>query len=88
MENNEAEQQRERTIMDHENRLREISDSIKSNNILIIGVPEEEKVKGAGLFEEIIAENLIWGRKQTLKSKRHRELPSKSTKAGQHQDLL
>ena len=43
MENNEAEQQRERTIMDHENRLREISDSIKCNNIHIIGVPEEEK---------------------------------------------
>ena len=43
MENNEAEQKRERKIMNHKSRLRELSDSIKHNNIHIIGVPEEEK---------------------------------------------
>jgi len=50
--------------LDHECRLRELSDSIKRNNIHIIGVPEdEEREKGAkGLFEEIIAENIpnLW----------------------------
>ena len=58
MENNEAEQKRER-IMDHESRLRQFSDSIKCNNSCIIEVlEEEEERKGAeNLFEEIIAEN-------------------------------
>ena len=57
MENNEAEQRRERRIMEHENRLRKLSDSVKHNNIHIVRVPEEEGQKGAKkLFEEIIAE--------------------------------
>ena len=44
--------------MQNENRLRELSDSIKYNNIPIIGVTEEKREKGAeGLFEQIIAEN-------------------------------
>ena len=45
--------------MEHENRLRELHDSIKSSNILIIGLPEDkEREKGAeNIFEEIIAEN-------------------------------
>ena len=47
MENNEAEQKRERRIMQHENRLKELSKSIKCNNILIIKIPEEEREKGA-----------------------------------------
>ena len=41
MESNEAEQMRERRIMQHENRLRELSDSFKYNNICIIGVLEK-----------------------------------------------
>ena len=40
MENNEAEQKTERIIMKYENRLSKLSDSIKYNNICIIGVPE------------------------------------------------
>ena len=57
MENTEAEQKR--GIMQHENRLRKFSDSIKRNDIHIIGVlEEEERKKGAeNLFQEIIAEN-------------------------------
>ena len=42
MENNEAEQKTER-IMEHESRLKELSDSIKCNNICIVGIPEEEE---------------------------------------------
>jgi len=59
MEKNEAENEREGKILDHEGRLRELSYSIKHNNILFIGVPEEEeRGKGReGLFEQIIAEN-------------------------------
>ena len=45
-------------ILDHEKRITELSDSMKQNNICIIGVPEEEKKKRAeGLLEQIIAEN-------------------------------
>lgn len=58
MENNKAEK-RERKILDHKCRLRELNDSIKYNNIPVIGVPEAEKKKkgSEGIFEEIIAEN-------------------------------
>ena len=90
MKNNEADKKRETRITQHKNRLRELCDSIKRNNICIIVVPEEEREKGAeNLFEEIIAENILfWGRKKTSRSKRHRDLSSKSTKVGQHQDIL
>jgi len=59
MESNKAEQVREKRIMQNENRLRKLRDSIKHNNIRIIGIPEEGQTEeGEGnLFEEIIAEN-------------------------------
>jgi len=47
MENNEAEKNRERRILNHECRLRPLSDSIKYN-IRIIGVPEEEERSKGG----------------------------------------
>ena len=54
MENNEAWKEEGKKNI----RLRELSDSMKYNNICIIGVLEEEREKGAeGLFEQIIAEN-------------------------------
>lgn len=43
--------------MEHENRLRELSDSIKCDNNCIIGVSEEVTKGGEILFHEIIAEN-------------------------------
>ena len=49
MENNEAEK-RERKILDHECRLRELSNSIKHYNIHIRGVPEEERGKKSRRF--------------------------------------
>ena len=77
MENNKAENMRERKAMDHKGRLRELSNFFKCNNILIIGVPEdEEREKGAGLFEQITAENFPNLEKDTdIESKKHRELP-------------
>jgi len=54
MESNQAEQKRKKTILQNKNRLRELSDSIKHNNIHIIGASEkEEREKGAeNLFQE------------------------------------
>ena len=43
MEDNEAEQNRERRIMQYENRLRELSDSMKHNNIGVSKEGEREK---------------------------------------------
>ena len=39
MENNEVVKKRKRKLLDHKGRLRELDDSIKLNNIHIIGVP-------------------------------------------------
>ena len=66
IESNQAEQMKEK-IMQNENTHRELSDSIKNNNIHLIGISEEdEREKGVeNLFEEIIAERFhnVW--KQT-----------------------
>ena len=43
MEKDEAEKNRDKSILDHEGRIRELSDSMKGNNIHIIGVPKEEE---------------------------------------------
>ena len=48
MENDEA-KKREKNILDHKERIRELSDSMKCNNIHIIGVPEEER-KGQKVY--------------------------------------
>ena len=60
---NQAEQVREKKIIQNKDRFRELSDTIQ-HNICIIGILErEEKEKGAeNLFEEIIVENLpnLW----------------------------
>ena len=58
-ENNEAEKKRETKAKEHNLRIREIDDSLKRNNIRIIGVPEEEERQTGveGLCEQILAEN-------------------------------
>ena len=51
MENTEAEKKRERKVMDHEGRYRELSDLLEQNNIHNIGVPEdEERQMGAEVY--------------------------------------
>ena len=59
IENNKAEKKREIQAKEHDLRIREISDSVKRNNIIIIGVTEEEEreIGVEGLCEQIIAEN-------------------------------
>jgi len=59
MENEEAEKKRDKQLLDHEGRIREISDTIKQNNIRITGIPEEEeRERGAkGILGQIIVEN-------------------------------
>ena len=54
-----AEQNKEKTMKRIEDSLRDLWDNIKSTNIQIIGIPEEEeKKKGTEkIFEEIIVEN-------------------------------
>ena len=46
MGNDDAEKKREKKLLDHEGRIRDLSDSMKQNNIHIIGAPEEETERG------------------------------------------
>ena len=54
--------------------LRDLWDNIKSTNIRIIGVPEEQKKKKGyeKIFEEIIVENFPNMEKEIIKFKRHK----------------
>ena len=45
MEINEAEKKRETKAKEHDIRIKELSDSLKRNNIRIIGVPERKREK-------------------------------------------
>ena len=55
----ETEEKREKQLKDHEDRLREINDSLRRKNLHLIGVPEgSERDRGPeSIFEQIIAEN-------------------------------
>jgi len=79
MENNEVEKKRERKLSDHKGRLREFSNSIKHNNIHVIGSQKKSRKRGQKVYlnKLQLRTSLIWGKKQVFKSKRHRELPSK-----------
>ena len=88
MENNEAEKERESKAKEHEIRIRELSDSLKRNNIRIIGVPEdEERVKGVeGLCEKIIAENFPnLGKETDIKIQEAQRTPIRLKKKPDHQ---
>ena len=50
MENNEAEKKRERKILGHEYRLRELGDSIEHHNIGIIGVQKKRGKRGQKIY--------------------------------------
>ena len=59
MENKEVEQKRNKQLLHHKGRIQEISDTIRWNNIRIIGISEEEESeRGAeGILEWIMVEN-------------------------------
>ena len=89
MEINHTEPKREHRILECEMRLRELSDYSKHNSIHIVGVPEGRENGAENLFEEIIAENIpSWGRETNIHIRETREFTSKSTKSGQHPDIL
>ena len=50
MENNEAGQEKERKILGHKGRLRELSNSMKHTTLCMIGVPEEREGEGGRRF--------------------------------------
>ena len=51
--------------MQNEKRLRQLSDTLKHNNIHIIEISEEKKKRTENLFQELIAENSPNLRKET-----------------------
>ena len=59
MKNDEFKKRRDKKILNHKGRIRELSNSMKCNNICIIRVPEEEgrEKRAECWFEQIIAEN-------------------------------
>ena len=64
-----------------EGSLRDLQDNIKHTNILIIGVPEEEEKKGMRKFLKRLQLKIspTWKKKQSFKSKRHKESHTGST---------
>ncbi|VFV45006.1 Hypothetical predicted protein, partial [Lynx pardinus] len=83
IENSEAEKKRETKAKEHDLRIREISDSLKRNNIRIIGVSErEEREIGVEVLCEQVTQKtfLTWGKIHTSKSRKHRGPPLDSTK--------
>lgn len=68
-----AEQQRVKRIEKNKDSLRALWDNIKNTNIWIIGVPEVEE---KGRDRQYLKTFLTWGRKHTLRFRKHR-LPHK-----------
>ena len=70
-----GEQNKEKRMKRIEDSLRDLWDNSKHTNILIIGVPEEEKKKGSEkIFEEIIVENFPnMGKEIVNQVRKHRE---------------
>ena len=68
----ETEEKRDKQLKDHEDRLREISDSLRKKNLRLIGVPKGAKWDRGPeyVFEQILAENfLIWEGKKAFRSR-------------------
>ena len=90
IENNEEEQKREIKAKEHDLRIGEISDSLKRNNIRIIGVPEEEEreIGVEGLCEQITAENFPnLGKDTDIKIQEAQRTPTRFNKTNHHQGI-
>ena len=71
-----TEQNKEKRMKRTEGSLRDLWDNIKCTNIQIIGVPEEEEKKKGyeKILNDIRVENSpVQKRRQSIKSKRHKE---------------
>ena len=55
----ETEEKRDKQLKNHEDRVREINDSLRKKNLRLIGVPKgDERARGPEyVFEQILAEN-------------------------------
>ena len=62
--------------------------NINDSHIIVASEEKREKRQRVYLRKLELKSSLICRKKQISKSRKHRELPSKSTKAGQHQDIL
>ena len=79
----EAEEKREKQLKDHEDRLREINDSLRKKNLCLIGVPEGAKRDRGpeSVIEQIIAENFPnLGRKTHIQTQEIERSPTKINK--------
>ena len=86
----EAEEKREKQLKDHEDRLREINDSLRKKNLCLIGVPEgTERARGPEyVFEQIIAENFPnLGRETGIQIQEIERSPPKINKNRQNLDI-
>ena len=86
----ETEEKRNKRLKDHEDRLREINDSLRKKNLRLIGVPESAKrARGPEyVFEQILAENIPnLGRQTGNQIQEIERSPLKSIKTVQHLDI-
>ena len=86
----EAEEKREKQLKDHEERLREINDSLRRKNLCLIGVPEgAERDRGPeSIFEQIIAENFPnLARERGIQIQEIERSPLKSIKTTQYPNI-
>ena len=86
----ETEEKRDKQLKDHEDRLREINDSLRKKNLRLIGVPEgAERDRGPEyVFEQILAENFPnLGRETGIQIQEIERSPLKSIKTVQHLDI-
>ena len=85
----ETEGKRDKQLKDPENRLREISDSLRKKNLHLMGVPQSvERDRGPEYaFEQIIAENIPNLGRETGIQIQEIDPPLKSIKTVQHLDI-
>ena len=86
----ETEEKRDRQLKDHEDRLREINDSLRKKNLHLIGVTKgAERARGPEyVFEQILAENIPnLGRQTGNQIQEIERSPLKSIKTVQHLDI-
>ena len=85
----ETEEKRDKQLKDHEDTLREISDSVRKKNLHLIGVSEgAETARGPEyVFEQILAENFPNLGRETGIQIQEIDPPLKSIKTVQHLDI-